>query len=64
MIKYHCDVCGMSVEGLTCGKCGEALQHNTIKSSEGNLVQVSECPAKCGRIKSPTCCGQDMRVQV
>ena len=30
----------------------------------GGSVQVSECPNKHGKIKSPLCCGQDMTCSV
>jgi hypothetical protein len=62
MLKYECPVCGMSIKGLTCSKCGSELQHRHIKSAE-NEVQVSACPKGCGKIKSPMCCGHDMEAK-
>ena len=59
MLTYSCDQCGMQVTNLTCGKCGAALEHKTLER-DGNAIGVSECPAGCGRIKSPMCCGSDM----
>lgn len=61
-VKYECCDCGMSVKGLTCGKCGAALEAKTIQVN-GKDVQVSECPKHCGKIKSPMCCGHDMDVK-
>ena len=63
MSHYECCDCGMSVKGLTCGKCGAELKHTSIKDAHGKEVQVSECPKKCGKIKSPMCCGHDMTVK-
>lgn len=60
MTTYECNDCGMSVKGLTCGKCGSELRHNTIKNKDGKEIHVSECPKDCGKIKSPLCCGHDM----
>tara|TARA_B100001105_G_scaffold227395_1_gene197921 strand:- start:65 stop:226 length:162 start_codon:yes stop_codon:yes gene_type:complete len=50
----------MSVKGLTCGSCGEELAYETITTDAGATVNVSKCPADCGQIKSPQCCGNDM----
>ena len=63
MSQYECDDCGMGVKNLTCAKCGAELRHATIKDSHGKEVHVSECPKKCGKIKSPMCCGHDMKVK-
>lgn len=61
MIAYECSDCGMGVKGLSCSKCGAQLKHSTIKNAQGKEVQVSECPKQCGKIKSPICCGHDMK---
>jgi hypothetical protein len=63
MLKYECSDCGMGVKGLTCGKCGAELCDKTIKNAQGKDIEVSECPKGCGKIKSPMCCGHDMRAQ-
>lgn len=52
MTGYDCSTCGMSVDNLGCKKCGQQLQ-----TAEG----VSKCPQGCGMIKSPQCCGSDMK---
>lgn len=58
-MEYKCDKCGMGVKGLTCSKCEALLVEDTI--TVGNKkVQVAKCPNGCGKIKSPTCCGEDM----
>ena len=61
-MQYECKKCGMSVTNLTCGKCGAKLQANQIKNTQGQTIQVAECPQGCGKIKSPMCCQHDMTV--
>jgi len=48
----------MSVNA-TCGKCNAPLVDDTIEA-DGDKVQVSKCPNDHGKIKSPSCCGQEM----
>lgn len=60
MVFYKCEKCGMSIGTMTCGECGAQLQHNTIKTDDGQTVQVAQCPNGHGMVKSPQCCGQDM----
>lgn len=60
VMEYHCDKCGMGVKGLICTKCNQALVKDTVTTANGSKVQVAKCPNGCGKIKSPTCCGQDM----
>ena len=62
MATYECSICGMSVNA-TCGKCNESLVDDMITTEEGSKVQVSKCPNDHGKIKSPSCCGQDMTCQ-
>ncbi len=59
MATYTCDKCGMSVN-MTCAKCGKELVPDTITTESGASVAVSKCPEGHGKIKSPTCCGEDM----
>ena len=59
MSTYACNKCGMSVNA-TCGKCNTQLVNGNLKLENGSSVQISECPNKHGKIKSPLCCGQDM----
>ena len=49
----------MSVNA-TCGKCNESLVDDILKIDDGSEVQVSKCPNGHGKIKSPSCCGQEM----
>ena len=63
MATYECSNCGMSVNA-TCGKCNEPLVDDIIKKEDGSEVQVSKCPNDHGKIKSPSCCGQDMNCTV
>ena len=62
MTTYTCSTtdCDMGVTGLTCGKCGAALEHVVLEKDDGSTVGVSQCPKGCGKIKSPMCCGADM----
>ena len=59
MATYECSKCGMSVNA-TCGKCGEPLHDDILKLDDDSEVQISKCPNEHGKIKSPSCCGQDM----
>ena len=60
MTQYNCTQCDMSVKDLACGKCDAPLVHGSI-DIEGTPVAVSKCPKGCGMIKSPQCCGEDMK---
>ena len=59
MATYECSNCGMSVNA-TCGKCDAPLVDDVLKPENGSEVQISKCPNDHGKIKSPTCCGNDM----
>ena len=63
MATYECSICGMSVNA-TCGKCNEPLVDDILKKDDGTEVQISKCPNNHGKIKSPSCCGQDMSCTV
>ena len=63
MATYECSKCGMSVNA-TCGKCDEPLVDGILKNDDGSEVQVSKCPNDHGKIKSPSCCGEDMSCTV
>jgi hypothetical protein len=64
MAVYECEKCGMSIGSITCGQCGEELEHTTLKKKDGTTVLVSQCPEGHGKIKSPMCCGTDMTCMV
>tara|TARA_Y100001968_G_C18850692_1_gene477967 strand:- start:92 stop:283 length:192 start_codon:yes stop_codon:yes gene_type:complete len=59
MATYECDKCGMAVNA-SCANCDEPLVDNIITTEGGTKVQVSECPSCEGKIKSPSCCGEEM----
>ena len=59
MATYECSNCGMSVNA-TCGKCDAPLVDDVLKLDNVSEVQISKCPNDHGKIKSPTCCGNDM----
>ena len=61
MATYECQICGMSVNA-TCGKCGAELVNGTLE--EDPKVQISKCPNDHGKIKSPICCGKDMKCNI
>jgi hypothetical protein len=64
MATYKCSKCEMSVNA-TCGKCNAPLVNSVLNlDNGGGSVQISECPNKHGKIKSPLCCGQDMTCSV
>ena len=63
MATYECSNCGMSVNA-TCGKCNEPLVDDILKIDDGSEVQISKCPKGHGKIKSPSCCGQEMSCTV
>ena len=59
MATYECSICRMSVNA-TCGKCNEPLVDDILNTEDGSEVQISKCPNGHGKIKSPSCCGQEM----
>ena len=59
MATYECSNCGMSVNA-TCGKSEAPLADEILKNDDGSEVQVSKGPNGHGKIKSPSCCGQEM----
>ena len=59
MATYECSKCGMQVNA-SCGKCNAPLIDDVLTTDEGSEVQISKCPNDHGKIKSPSCCGQDM----
>ena len=63
MVTYECKECGMSVNA-TCAKCDAPLVNDHINTEDGTVVQVSKCPNDHGKIKSPTCCGNDMSCSI
>ena len=63
MATYQCNKCGMSVNA-TCGKCEEPLIDDQLQTEDGTVVQISKCPNDHGKIKSPSCCGEDMTCSV
>ncbi|MEE2668608.1 MAG: HTH domain-containing protein [Gemmatimonadota bacterium] len=57
---YVCEMCGMSVGTITCGRCGKELTQETATTEDYRTINVSVCPDGHGMVKSPVCCGQDM----
>ena len=43
---------------------GNPTIESEIQLEDGSKVQISKCPNKHGKIKSPLCCGQDMTCSV
>ena len=63
MATYECTKCGMAINA-PCAKCNAPLVDDLIKLDDGSEVQVSKCPNNHGKIKSPSCCGQEMSCKV
>jgi hypothetical protein len=63
MATYKCNECGMSVNA-TCGACDAPLEDGILNLDDGSEVQISQCPNGHGKIKSPTCCGNDMQCSI
>ena len=59
MATYECSICGMSVNA-TCGKCNEPLVDDVLKKDDESEVQIFKSPNGHGKIKSSSCCGQEM----
>ena len=59
MTTYECSECGMAVNA-TCAHCDTSLVDDMLTLDDGTEVQISKCPNEHGKIKSPSCCGQEM----
>ena len=59
MATYECSECGMAVNA-TCAHCDSALVDDILTLDDDTEVQISRCPNDHGKIKSPSCCGQEM----
>ena len=60
MATYECSECGMAVNA-TCAHCDHPLVDDILTLvDDGTEVQISKCPNEHGKIKSPSCCGQEM----
>ena len=59
MATYECSECGMAVNA-TCAHCDSSLVNDILTLDDGTKVQISKCPNEHGKIKSPSCCGQEM----
>jgi len=44
----------------TCAHCDTPLVDDILTLDDGTKVQISKCPNEHGKIKSPSCCGQEM----
>ena len=59
MATYECNECGMAVNA-TCAHCYAPLVYDILLLDDSTEVQISKCPNEHGKIKSPSCCGQEM----
>ena len=59
MATYECSECGMAVNA-TCAHCDSPLADDILTLDDDTEVQISRCPNDHGKIKSPSCCGQEM----
>ena len=63
MATNECSECGMAVNA-TCAHCDSPLVDDILTLDDGTKVQISKCPNEHGKIKSPSCCGQEMTCTV
>jgi len=63
MATYECDKCGMAVN-TTCAKCDTPLVDASLEIGDGKSVQIAKCPSCEGKIKSPSCCGEEMTCSI
>ena len=59
MATYECSQCVMAVNA-TCAHCDAPLVDDILTLYDGSEDQISKCPNEHGKIKSPSCCGQEM----
>ena len=59
MSTYKCEKCGFSINA-TCGECNDQLVDDILTLNDGSKVQIAKCPNDHGKIKSPSCCGEEM----
>ena len=59
MATNECSECGMA-GNATGAHCAAPLVDDTLTLDDGTEVQISKCPNEHGKIKSPSCCGQEM----
>ena len=58
MATYACNKYGMAVN-TSCAKCDFALVNDSLELYNGTEVQIAKCPSCAGKIKSPSCCGEE-----
>ena len=63
MATYACNKCGMAVN-TSCAKCDVALVDDSLELDNGTKVQIAKCPSCAGKIKSPSCCGEEMACSI
>ena len=63
MATYGCDKWGMAAK-ITCAKCDLPLFDARLQIGHGRSVQVSQCPSYEGKIKSSSCCGEEMTYSI
>ena len=63
MATYECGKCGMAVN-TTCAKCDVPLVDASLEIGDGKSVQIAKCPNCEGKIKSPSCCGEEMTCSI
>ena len=63
MATYECGKCGMAVK-TTCAKCDVPLVDTSLEIGGGKCVQIAKCPSCEGKIKSPSCCGEEMTCSI
>ena len=59
MATYECSECRMAVNA-SCAHCDTPLVDDILTLDDGSEFQISKCTIEHGKIKSPSCCGQEM----
>ena len=63
MATYACNKCEMAVNA-SCAKCDVTLVDDILELGNGNKVQIAKYPNCAGKIKSPSCCGEEMACSI
>ena len=63
MATHACNNCGMAVN-TSCAKFDVTLVDDSLELTNGTKVQIAKYPSCEGKIKSPSCCGEEMACSI
>ena len=63
MATYACNKYGLAVN-ISCAKYDVVLVDDSLELGNGNKGQIAKCPSYEGKIKSPSCCGEEMACSI